>query len=106
MIQATAKELGELLQEQLQRTNNKHEGALLMTVPKGTITMLVADPSPILADGFSSHGVGKARARLFSDLLGQASHDCRQYPKRTKSRAQQLKYFLTARCPRVDTTDS
>lgn len=103
MIQAKAKELGELLQEQLQRTNNKNEGALLMTVPKGTVTMLVADPSPILADGFSSHGVGKERARLFSDLLGHASHDSRQYTKKTKSRAKQLKYFLRAR---VVTTDS
>jgi hypothetical protein len=64
-----------------------------MTVPKGTVTMLIADPSPILADGFSSHGVGKERARLFTDLLGHASHDCRQYTKRPKAVRSNLNIF-------------
>lgn len=57
-----------------------------------TVTLLVAHPSPTLAV-FASHGVGKERARLLSDLMEHASHDCRQYTRKTKNSAKQLKYF-------------
>lgn len=103
LIQAKAKELGDLLQEELQRRNNKNEGELLKSVPKGTVTLLVADPSAIKADGFSSHGVAKGRARLFSDLMGSASHDCRQYTAKTKHNPKPMKYVLRTR---VTTSDS
>lgn len=92
-----------MLQEQLQRRNNENEGANLMTIPMGTVTMLVADPSATQADGFLSYGVGKSKARLFSDLMGQASHDCRQYTANTKESSKHMKYALRAR---VTTSDS
>ena len=86
-----------MLQEQLQRLNNKNEGAGLLNLPKGTVvTLLVADPSDCNFDQFASYGTGKMRARLLSNILSCATHDERQYTSST-IQAKRAKYSLQAR---------
>jgi len=86
-----------LLQEELQRLNIKNEGAGLLNLPKGTITLLVADPSACNSDQFASYGTGKIRARLLSNILSCATHDERQYTSSTMPKAKKAKYSLQAR---------
>ena len=74
-----SKETNELLQEQLQRKNNKNEGAGLCDLPKGSSMELFADPSPGNRDLYAANEEASGHARLFSNMLESATRDARHY---------------------------
>ena len=94
LIDTKEMEMCELLQEQLQRSNNLNEGAALMELPEGTSMLLLADPSPLNKDSFAAFGVAKRYGRLFSNMMGNATHDNRQYTDATTKSTKRKKYGL------------
>ena len=92
-----AVKLGELFQEAVQGQNNEHEGAALMELSKGSSLFLLADPSALNNDLYGGYGVSKQHFRLFSVMMGKATHDERQYTKETTPSAKKSKYALDDR---------
>jgi hypothetical protein len=72
-----------LLQEQVQRRNNMHEGAGLCEISEGSCLLLFADASAINNDTFSSYGLPSTQKPKFSELLASATRDVRQYTSET-----------------------
>lgn len=93
-IEKKARELCELLQEELQRKNNEFEGLALTEIPQGTSIFLVADPSALNKDSFLGEGVAYSKGRLFSSLLAAATHDDRQYSDDTRATRKKKKYDM------------